>query len=112
MNETTSISKKTKYTYTISGMGRDMMYTLYSMYLIVFFTDVIGVSNWELIAIGTVIAIARIWDAINDPMMGIIVDNTHTRFGKFKPWILIGALTSAICFFLLFQDFGLSGTRT
>jgi len=110
MNETTSISKKTKYTYAMSGMGRDMMYTLYSTYLLVFFTDVIGVSNWELIAVGTIIAIARIWDAINDPMMGIIIDNTHTRFGKFKPWILIGALTSAICFFLLFQDFGLSGT--
>ena len=94
----------------MSGLGRDMMYTLCSTYLLVFFTDAIGVSNWELIAIGTVMAIARIWDAINDPLMGIIVDNTKSRYGKFKPWILIGALTSAACFFLLFHDFGLSGT--
>ena len=95
--------------YTVSGLGRDLAYTLYSTYLMVFFTDALGLTEWELIAVGVVMSIARIWDAINDPLMGIIIDNRTTKWGKFKPWILVGAITSAICFFLLFQDFGLTG---
>ena len=101
--------KKNKHgvrVYTVSGLGRDLAYTLYSTYLMVFFTDALGLTEWELIAVGVVMSIARIWDAINDPLMGIIIDNRTTKWGKFKPWILVGAITSAICFFLLFQDFG------
>ncbi|HAX02045.1 MAG: hypothetical protein A2Y45_02315 [Tenericutes bacterium GWC2_34_14] len=107
---TQSISKQTKYVYAMSGMGRDMMYALYANFLLVFLTDALGLPNWQLIAVGTIIAVSRIWDAINDPMMGTIVDNTKSKHGKFKPWILIGAVTSAIVFFVLFQDLGLSGT--
>ncbi len=109
MNQQPKVSNRTKYSYAASGIGRDMMYALYSTYLIVFLTDALGLANWQLIAVGTVIAIARVWDAINDPIMGIIIDNTRSRFGKFKPWILSGALSSAVVFFLLFQDFGLTG---
>ena len=104
------VSTKTKYVYAMSGMGRDMMYALYANFLLVFLTDAIGLENWQVVAVGTIIAVARIWDAINDPMMGTIIDNTKSKYGKFKPWILIGAITSAIIFFLLFQDFGLAGT--
>lgn len=110
MNETMKVPRKTKLTYSMSGIGRDMMYALYSTYLIVFFTDALGLPNWQLVSVGIIIAVARIWDAINDPIMGTIVDNTKTRYGKFKPWVLIGALSSAVIFFLLFQDLGLSGT--
>lgn len=106
---TETLSNRSKWTYTASGLGRDMMYALYSTYLIVFFTDALGLPDATLIAVGVVIAIARIWDAINDPIMGIIIDNTRSRYGKFKPWLLIGAITSSIVFFLLFQDFGLQG---
>jgi len=107
-NET--VSKKTKYVYAMSGMGRDMMYALYANFLLVFLTDAVGLENWQVISIGTIIAVSRIWDAINDPIMGTIIDNTRSRYGKFKPWILIGALSSAVIFYLLFQDFGLTGT--
>lgn len=55
--------------------------------------------------------IARIWDGINDPMMGTIVDNTRTKHGKYRPWILIGAICNAVVLFLLFTSFGMSGTR-
>ena len=106
----TKVKRKTKLIYSMSGIGRDMMYALYSTYLIVFFTDALGLADWQLVAVGTIIAVARIWDAINDPMMGVIVDNTRSKYGKFKPWILAGALSSAVIMFLLFQDFGLSGT--
>jgi melibiose permease/lactose/raffinose/galactose permease len=108
MNEQ-KVSKRTKYIYAGSGVGRDMMYALYSNFLLIFFIEAIGVQDWELRMIGYVIAAARVWDAINDPMMGVIIDNTHTRFGKFKPWILIGAISSAIIFFSLFQNFRLTG---
>lgn len=52
--------------------------------------------------------IARIWDGINDPMMGTIVDNTRTKHGKYRPWILIGAICNAVVLFLLFTNFGMS----
>ncbi|TVP86108.1 MAG: MFS transporter [Acholeplasmataceae bacterium] len=104
------VDKRTKYIYSMTGIGRDMMYALYANFLLVFLTDGIGVSNTTLISVGVIIAIARVWDAINDPIMGMIIDNTKSRHGKFKPWILFGALLSAIFFYLLFQDFGLSGT--
>ncbi|TNF06561.1 MAG: MFS transporter [Bacillota bacterium] len=103
------VSKRTKFTYAGSGVGRDMMYALYSNFLLIFFIEAIGVQDWELRMIGYVIAAARVWDAINDPMMGVIIDNTHSKFGKFKPWILAGAISSAIIFFLLFQNFQLTG---
>lgn len=104
------MTKRNSNIYTISGLGRDLAYTLYSTYLLVFFTDALGLSNAELIAVGVVISLARIWDAVNDPIMGVIIDNRQSKYGKFKPWILIGAITSALCFYLLFQDFGLTGT--
>ena len=53
--------------------------------------------------------LARIWDGINDPMMGTIVDDTRTKHGKYRPWILIGAICNAVVLFLLFTSFGMSG---
>ncbi|VEU82441.1 glycoside-pentoside-hexuronide (GPH):cation symporter [Acholeplasma hippikon] len=107
MNE--KISLKTKLTYSMTGMGRDLIYTLYSTYLLVFLTSAIGLSNFELGAISVIIALSRIWDAVNDPMMGILIDNTKSKLGKFRPWIAAGALTASVFIFLLFQDFGLRG---
>ena len=60
--------------------------------------------------VGVLFFVARIWDAINDPMMGMIVDNTHTRFGKFRIWLVIGTLVNSVVFVLLFHSFNLSGT--
>jgi melibiose permease len=110
MTAATQVDKRTKWTYATTGMGRDMMYALYANFLLVFLTDAIGVTDQVLIAVGVIIAVARIWDAINDPIMGVIIDNTQSKHGKFKPWILMGAISSSIVFYLLFQDFGLSGT--
>jgi melibiose permease len=103
------VSRRNKLAYTMPAIGRDMMYALYSTYLIVFFTNALGLSDFELIAVGVVITIARIWDAINDPIMGVIIDNTKSKFGKFKPWILSGAIFSGMFIFLLFQDYELTG---
>ena len=109
MSENFRVSNRTKWSYSVGGIGRDMAYTLISMYIMVFFTDAIGLADWEIWAVGIIIAATRVWDAVNDPMMGVIIDNTRSRWGKFKPWVIAGAVSSAVFTFLLFQDFGLRG---
>lgn len=101
--------QRNKAFFGLGTVGRDMMYSLVSMYLIVFITEAVKVSNAELLAITAIITAARIFDAANDPFMGFIVDNTRTRWGKYKPWIAIGVLLSAVMSILLFSDPGLSG---
>lgn len=89
-------------------IGRDMVYTLVSMYLMYYLSDVLVLSKESLLRLTGIFVLMRIFDAINDPFMGMIVDNTRSRFGKFKPWIAIGALLSGLFTVLLFTDFGLT----
>ena len=100
---------KNKYCFGLGTLGRDALYTLISMYLITYLTEVVGLSDGQLAIIGTIMVVCRIFDALNDPVMGTIVDNTKTKWGKFKPWIVFGAVASGIFTILLFADFGLSG---
>jgi len=104
------ISKRNYYTYGLGTIGRDMLYSLVSMYLIYYLTDVINLPNSSLWWVAAIMLFARIFDAFNDPIMGVIVDNTKGRFGKFKPWITIGAFFSGLLTVLLFTDFGLTGS--
>lgn len=90
-------------------LGRDAMYTMVTMYLIFYLTDVLNVSVSTLWAINLVYLLLRIFDAVNDPFMGMLVDNTRTKRGKFKPWILFGAMASGVFMIFLFTDFGLKG---
>jgi melibiose permease/lactose/raffinose/galactose permease len=109
MEAVQKFDKKSKYMYTTAAIGRDMMYAFYANFLLIFLTNAVGVTDAELVAVGIVMAVARVWDAINDTFMGFVIDNTKSRWGKFKPWLILGAITSAIVFFALFQDYGLSG---
>jgi len=101
--------KRNKYCFGLGTLGRDALYTLISMYLITYLTEVVGLSDGQLAVIGTIMVVCRVFDALNDPVMGTIVDNTKTKWGKFKPWIVFGAIASGIFTILLFADFGLSG---
>jgi len=103
-------SVRNRYFFGLGTIGRDMVYTLVSMYLIFYLSDVLKLSNTSLWWITSIMLAARIFDAVNDPVMGVIVDNTSTKYGKFKPWIVIGALLSAVFTILLFTDFGLTGS--
>ena len=102
--------KRNRWTFGLGTIGRDMVYALVNMYLIFYMTDVICVPTRILWHITFIIFAARIFDACNDPVMGLIVDNTKTKFGKFKPWIAFGAFTSGILTILLFSDFKVSGS--
>ena len=101
--------EKNKWTFGLGTIGRDMLYTLVSMYLIFYLTDVAELPTHTLWWVTGILFGARVFDAVNDPIMGVIVDNTHTRFGKFKPWIAIGGVLASILTVLLFTDFGLEG---
>jgi len=103
-------SKQNRLTFGLGTIGRDMVYSLVSMYLIYYLTDIIKLPTSTLWWVAGIILVARIFDALTDPVMGFIVDNTHTKWGKFKPWLVVGAITSPIFTVLLFTDFNLHGT--
>jgi len=103
-------SIRNRITFGLGTIGRDMVFVLISMFLIVYLTEVLDLSDGTMWWITGIIFIARIFDAFTDPLMGFIVDNTRTRWGKFKPWITIGAILSPIFTILLFTDFGLQGS--
>lgn len=100
---------KNRICFGLGTIGRDMFYTMVSMYLMVYITEAMGVPDSTLAIITTVLLILRIFDAFNDPIMGVIVDNTKSKYGKFKPWILFGAIGGGIFMVLLFTDLGLKG---
>ncbi|MCR5202347.1 MAG: glycoside-pentoside-hexuronide (GPH):cation symporter [Lachnospiraceae bacterium] len=90
---------KEKISYGLGAVGKDMVYMLSASYVLYYFQDVLGVSA---IAMGIILMVARVFDAFNDPIMGIIVAKTKTRWGKFRPWLLIGTITNAVILFLMF----------
>ena len=92
--------------YGVGAIGLDLSYGMFYSYLSYYLSSVLGLQEGFLLLITP---LARIWDGINDPMMGTIVDNTRTKHGKYRPWILIGAMCNAVVLFLLFTSFGMSG---
>ena len=95
-----------KIFYGVGAVGLDLSYGMFYSFLSYYLSSVLGLKEAFLLLLTP---IARIWDGINDPMMGTIVDNTRTKFGKYRPWILIGAGANAIVLFLLFTSFGMKG---
>ncbi|MBQ1243961.1 MAG: MFS transporter [Clostridia bacterium] len=92
---------KSKLGYGVGAVGLDLSYGMFYSFLAKYLTDVLGLSSSFLLILTP---IARIWDGINDPMMGTIVDNTHTKMGKYRPWILRGSMLNAIVLVFLFSN--------
>ena len=92
---------KSKLGYGVGAVGLDLSYGMFYSFLAKYLTDVLGLSSSFLLLLTP---IARIWDGINDPMMGTIVDNTHTKMGKYRPWILRGSMCNAIVLVFLFSN--------
>ncbi len=92
--------------YGLGAVGLDLSYGMFYSYLSIYLTDILQVKVAFLLILAP---LARIWDGINDPMMGSIVDNTKTKFGKYRPWVIIGACANAVVLFFLFTDLGVRG---
>ena len=96
------LNKRNKWSLSIGCIGRDLCYTLVSLFLLTYIQYTGLVNTEQFIALTIIIVLCRVWDAINDPMMGTIITNTNTRFGKYRPWVLIGAVSNAVVLVLLF----------
>ena len=90
---------KEKASYGLGAVGKDMVYMLSASYILYYYQDILGVSA---VAMGFILLAARVFDAFNDPIMGIIVAKTRTKWGKFRPWLMIGTILNAVVLYLMF----------
>ena len=90
---------KEKVSYGFGDMASSMFWKIIGMYMLYFYTDVFGLAP---AAVGTMFLITRVWDSAIDPVFGILADRTQTRWGKFRPWILWGAIPFALLGILTF----------
>ncbi|MBQ8015645.1 MAG: MFS transporter [Clostridia bacterium] len=97
------VSLREKLGYGVGAIGLDLSYGMFYSYLSIYLTNALGIHPAFLLIITP---IARLWDGINDPMMGMIVDRTHTKMGKYRPWIIGGAALNAVVLCLLFNNPG------
>ncbi len=100
MEEKIKLSGAAKASYGLGAVGKDMVYMLSASYVLYYFQDILGVSA---AAMGVILMVARVFDAFNDPIMGAIVAKTKTKWGKFRPWLLIGTITNAVILYLMFS---------
>lgn len=102
------VSWTTAISYGLGSYGANVMYAFIAIYLMLYYTDSLGIKA---AAVGLLFLIARLVDGATDIALGILVDNTHTKLGKFRPWILVGSilvsLTTVACF--LSPDFSEAG---
>lgn len=101
------LSMKEKLGYASGDLACNLVYQAISMFLLIFYVDVFGIKPSHA---AILFLVARVWDAINDPIMGMIVDKTRTRFGKFRPYLLFGAIPFGIIAVLCFSTPALSAT--
>ena len=94
------LSLREKASYGLGAVGKDMVYMLSASYILYYYQDLLGIKGTIM---GAIMMAARIFDAFNDPIMGVIVAKTKTKWGKFRPWLMIGTITNAIVLYLVFS---------
>ena len=108
MSTTHHVPLKEKIGYSFGDIASNLIFQTSMLFLVYFYTDVFGISAG---VVGTMMLLTRIWDAINDPIMGTIADRTKTRWGKFRPYLIWFAVPYGLISVLLFlaPDFSLTG---
>lgn len=93
------LTRKQKAAFGIGAVGKDMVYALSASYVMYYYQDVLGLGATF---VGLILMIARVFDALNDPFMGVVVAKTRTRWGRFRPWLLSGTVLNALVLYALF----------
>jgi len=101
-----TLETRNKYCFGLGTVGRDMFYAFEANTIMYFLSDVLSLPLWVFAAVTMGLSILRIFDALNDPITGLVIDNIRSPWGKFKPAMLAGGLLSAIFFLLLFGNVG------
>ncbi|MCR5583955.1 MAG: glycoside-pentoside-hexuronide (GPH):cation symporter [Lachnospiraceae bacterium] len=96
------IDKKTKWSYCIGATGRDAAYALVSMFVLTYIQYTMKLSVAQFTVISVAMVICMVWDAVNDLMMSSIIENSHYKMGKYRPFIIVGALLNAVVIILMF----------
>ena len=94
-----NLSVKQKIAFGLGAVGKDMVYALSSSYVMYYYQDLLGLKASF---VGIILMIARVFDAINDPFMGIVVAKTKTKWGRFRPWLFTGTVLNAFVLYALF----------
>ena len=97
------LRKKNLLMYPLGTVGRDMVYCLVTNFLLTYILFTKGLTSAQLGAVTAIMVAARVFDALNDPVMGNIIENTRSRWGKFKPWLLVGMLLTSVVVYMVFS---------
>jgi melibiose permease/lactose/raffinose/galactose permease len=116
VSEAEALRKKTfernKWFFSVSGIGRDMSYSLIDSFLLIYIQFGVSLTLAQFTTLSLIIGVGgRVWDALNDPLMGAIVDGSHLRWGKFRPWILLGAILCGSVIITMFNVQSVAGWR-
>ena len=94
------LSIREKLGYALGDCAANFVFQTQLIFLMSFYTDVVGLAS---ATVGTMFLVSRLWDAVNDPIIGALADRTETRWGKFRPWVLWTAVPFAVCFVLAYS---------
>ena len=95
--------KRNLILFPVGTIGRDAIYYLFTNCLMTFVLFTRTLTNAQFGAITAIVVAARIFDGLNDPIMGNIIEQTRTRWGKFKPWLVIGIISTSVVVYLAFN---------
>ncbi len=101
------LTAKQKAAFGIGAVGKDMVYALSANYIMYYYQDIIGLSATF---VGLILMLARIFDAVNDPFMGVLVAKTRSRWGRFRPWLFTGTVLNAFVLYALYAAPDLKGS--
>ncbi|MBQ9562109.1 MAG: MFS transporter [Lachnospiraceae bacterium] len=96
--------KRNLWMFPLGTVGRDMVYCLFANFLLTYIIFTRTPTNAQLFAITAIMVCARVFDALNDPIMGNIIERTRTKWGKYKPWQAIGIVSTAVVIYLTFNS--------
>lgn len=96
-------TRKNLIYFPLGTVGRDAVYCLINSYLLTFVLFTHSLTGAQIAAVTGIMIAARVFDALNDPIMGSIIERTRSKFGKFKPWLLAGGLSTSVVIYLLFN---------